>query len=155
MELTRREFAKILEFYRVSDLGLVFDGFEWVTPDKVLYYWHNPKNGDLYVIELADFVDEFMSGEPCDYIDGSRSDWKVDYWLSHTDTNDYEDLDAWFYWPECGDKCVFAKLKANVSALDGLELERDIPDISEEEMMKRKAKRDSLTVIDSQRRNLK
>ena len=34
MELTARELPKILEYYKVDKLGLIFDGFEPVNPDK-------------------------------------------------------------------------------------------------------------------------
>lgn len=157
MELVQREFAKIFEFYHVSDLGLVFEGYEPVTPDKTLYYWSNPKDDGLYVIELADFIDEFMGAEPSkriaeDYWPDHTCDWEVERWLSNEETTDYQDYDKWFYWPECGDKCVMAKLKANVSDLKGRELERDIPEISEEEMTKRREELEDLVEIDAQRR---
>ena len=157
MELVQREFAKIFEFYHVSDLGLVFEGYEWIMPDKILYYWQDPKNGDLYVIELADFVHEFMGLRPEkriveDFWPEHTCDWEVERWLANEETDDYRDYDKWFYWPECGDKCVMAKLKANVSDLKGRELERDIPDISEEEMTKRREELEGLIEIDAQRK---
>ena len=48
--------------------------------------------------------------------------------------NNFDDYDKWFYWPECGDKCAFAKLKANVSEIKDRKLERKVPDIDEAEM---------------------
>ncbi len=56
-----------------------------------------------------------------------------------------------FYWPECGDKCVFAKLKADASALAGRSLKHDVSDASEEEMVKRKEVLEDLIEIDLQR----
>ena len=64
--------------------------------------------------------------------------------------SDPTDYDKWFYWPECGDKCAFAKLKDDASALNGRGLERVVPAVSEEEMLSRKIKRQKLTIIDSQ-----
>ena len=65
MELTARELPKILEYYKVDKLGLIFDGFEPVNPDKMLYYWHDPKTGELCVALLADFIIEFIdNSEP-------------------------------------------------------------------------------------------
>jgi hypothetical protein len=64
--------------------------------------------------------------------------------------SDYTDYDKWFYWPECGDKCAFAKLKDDASALNGRKLEHIVPDVSEEEMLSRKIERQNLTEIDSQ-----
>ncbi len=156
MQLLEREFAKILKFYHVDNLGLVFDGFEWINPDKILYYWHNPKNGDLYVIELADYVHEFIGSKPFDriaddYWPEHTCDWEVDYWIPHNKVTDCTDLNDWFYWPECGDKCVFAKLKANVSALAGRTLECNIPDISVEKMTKYREQHLRSIKVDEQR----
>ena len=157
MELVDRELPKILKYYHVDTLGLIFDGYEWVNPDKILYYWHDPKNNDLYVALLADFIIEFSTGDAeCriqeDYWPENTCDWKVERWLcsSETSENDYADYDSWFYWPECGDKCTFAKLKADASALKGRNLSHDVASVSEEEMLARKARRDELTMIDSQ-----
>ena len=156
MELTDRELSKILKYYNVDNLGLVFDGYEPVNPDKILYYWHIPKTGELYVAVLADFIIEFVgSGNPgniCeDYWPEHTCDWQVDHWLcSDSNVSDYTDYDKWFYWPECGDKCAFAKLKDDVSVLNGRELEHAVPDVSEEEMLSRKTERQNLTEIDFQ-----
>ena len=150
MELAKREFRKIFEYYGVSDLELLFDGFEWVTPDKVLYYFHDSKGGELYAIELADYIHEFDDNdEPLsnriveDYWAERSCDWEVERWFSNE--GDY------FYWPECGDKCVFAKLKADTSALASRSLKHDVSDASEEEMVKRKEALEDLIEIDSQR----
>ena len=156
MQLDKREFPKILQFYRVDDLNLVFDGFESITPDKALYYWHNPADGSLYAMELADYVHEFMDSEPSsriveDFWDDHSCDWEVERWLSHNDSTDYADLDNWFYWPECGDKCVMAQLKADVSVLVNRKLERNIADVNPEQMAARRAKLKELIEIDNQR----
>ncbi len=156
MELTDRELPKILEYYNVDNLGLVFDGYEWVTPDKILYYWHVPKTGELYVAVLADFIIEFVgNGSPgnirVDYWPEHTCDWQVDHWLcSDSNVSDYTDYDKWFYWPECGDKCAFAKLKDDFLVLNGRKLEHIVPDVSEEEMLSRKIERQELTEIDFQ-----
>ena len=63
------------------------------------------------------------------------------------DTTDY---DRWLYWPECGDKCAFAKLKDDASVLNGRRLEHVVPAVSEEEMLSRKIERQKLTEIDFQ-----
>jgi hypothetical protein len=151
MELVDRELLKILKYYNMDNLGLVFDGYEPVNPDKILYYWHAPKTGELYVAVLADFITEFAGdGEPgdiCeDYWPEHTCDWQVDYWLCSDDAK-------WFYWPECGDKCAFAKLRDSASVLNGRRLERAVPTVSEEEMLSRKIKRQKLTEIDSQAHN--
>lgn len=156
MQLTKREFPKILQFYHVDDLNLIFDGFEPVTPDKILYYWHNPADGSLYVMELTDYVHEFMGNKPSmriveDFWDDHNCDWEVKRWLSRSDSIDYTDLDNWFYWPECGDKCVMAQLKADVSALVNRKLERNIADVSPEQMAARRAELEELIEIDDQR----
>ena len=148
MELVDRELPKILKCYNVDNLGLVFDGYEPVNPDKTLYYWHAPKTGELYVAVLADFITEFVGdGEPGNisenYWPEHTCDWQVDRWLCSDDAK-------WFYWPECGDKCAFAKLRDGASALNGRRLEHTVPAVSEEEMLSRKIKRQKLTKIDSQ-----
>ena len=156
MQLTEREFPKILKFYGVDNLNLAFDGFEAITPDKILYYWHDPANKNVYVMELADYVHEFMGGEPDmyiaeDYWAEHSCDWEIERWLAHGNPTDYTDLDNWFYWPECGDKCVMAQLKADLSALANRKLEQKIASISPEEMAARRAKIEGLTEIDNQR----
>ncbi len=89
MELANRELKKIFEYYGVSNLELSFDGFEWVTPDKALYYFHDPKSGELYVIELADYVHEFEDREPSsnriveNYWPERSCDWEVEHWFSN------------------------------------------------------------------------
>lgn len=157
MELTARELPKILEYYKVDKLGLIFDGFELVNPDKMLYYWHDPKTGELYVALLADFIIEFTGNSESagniveDYWPEHECNWQVERWFcSSDDTNNFDDYDKWFYWPECGDKCAFAKLKANVSEIENRKLERKVPDIDEAEMNSRKVERQKLTVIDCQ-----
>ena len=156
MKLTNRELPKILKYYNVGHLGLIFDGYELVNPDKCLYYWHDPETGELYVALLADFIIEFVGdGEPgdiCeDYWPEHTCNWQVDHWLCSDDNvSDTTDYDKWFYWPECGDKCAFAKLKDDASALNGRRLEHVVPAVSEEEMLSRKAERQKLTEIDSQ-----
>ena len=156
MQLAEREFPKILHFYRVDGLNLIFDGFEPITPDKILYYWHNPADGSVYVMELTDYVHEFMGSKPSmriveDFWDDHNCDWEVKRWLSRSDSTDYTDLDNWFYWPECGDKCVMAQLKADVSALANRKLERSIADISLGQMSARRARLEELIEIDDQR----
>ena len=155
MELTDREIPKILQHYHVDNLDLVFDGFEPVNPDKNLYYFHNPKTGELYVILLADFILESV-GEDGGYIEEDywpehSCNWEVEKWLSCNDKiEDSSDISNWFYQPECGDKCIFAKLKADVSALNGRKLDKNVKHIDEAEMAARKARRDELTEIDAQ-----
>lgn len=156
MYLVEREFPKILTFFRVGDLFLLFDGFEPITPDKTLYYWHDPTTGDLYAMELADYIQEFPGREPDmditeDYWPEHSCDWPVKRWLSHFDSTDYSDFKNWFYWPECGDKCAMAQLDANVSALKGRNLKREMINISPEQMAARRAKLEELITIDNQR----
>jgi len=156
MELANRELTEILKYYHVDNLGLVFDGFEPVNPDKILYYWHDPKSGSLYVALLADFITEFIGNKTSDNIQENywpehTCNWEVAHWLCSSDNvSDHTDYDKWFYWPKCGDKCAFAKLKANVSALEGHKLENNVSTTNKEEMLARKSERQNLTEIDSQ-----
>ena len=161
MELSKSEIPEILAYYRVGELGLVFDGYEQIAPDSKLYYFHDPKNNDLYALLLTDYVGWGMgNSEPDswimdDYYPGHECEWNVEHWLTCREKPDetvgHADYEGWFYWPECGNKCVFAKLKEDVSALNGRNLEKDIPEIEEEELSRRKARREELTEIDSER----
>ena len=118
-------------------------------------------NSDLYALLLTDYVGWGMgNSEPDswivdDYYPGHECEWNVEHWLTCREKPDetvgHADYEGWFYWPECGDKCVFAKLKEDVSALNGRNLEKNIPEIEEKELSRRKALREELTEIDSER----
>ena len=148
MELANRELSEILKYYGVDNLDLVFDGYEPVSPDKIIYYWHNPGTGELYAAILADYIHESVGeddpGNICeDYWPEHECDWQVIHWFCSSDGE-------WFYWPECGDKCAFAKIEGDASALRGRNLKQTVLDIDKNEMFAQKNKRQELTVIDSQ-----
>ena len=144
MELA--EISKILKYYRVDGLNLVFDGFEQINPDGWLYYFHDPENDDLYAALLTDYVGWGIgNGEPIleiadNYYPEHECDWNVEKWLTCRDemdeTDESGDYEGWFYWPECGDKCVFAKLKEKLTALAGRKLEKILPEQSSKRAMR-------------------
>ena len=138
MELSKREIPEILKYYRVDDLGLVFDGYEPIGPDSRLYYFHNISSNDLYALLLTDYVGWGIGNEEPvlkiveNYYPGHECDWNVEKWLTCRDeldeTDENGDYEGWFYWPECGDKCVFAKLKEKAPVLEGRSLKKELPE---------------------------
>ncbi len=154
MELSKKEIPEILKYYRVDNLGLIFDGCESINPDSKLYYFHNPSNDGLYALLLTDYVGWGIgNGEPAskimeNYYPEHECNWNVEEWLTCRDELDETvksgDYEGWFYWPECGDKCVFAKLAEKVFALEGRSLKMDLP----EQILKRTVQPE----IDSERR---
>ena len=146
---------RILNYYHIANLELIFDGFEHINPNEMLYYFHNPKNGELYVILLADYIMESVGDTnpgriADDYWPEHECDWEVQKWIPHNNHSaDLSDFRNWLYKPECGDKCAVAKINADISALGGRILEKNMPHIDEAEMATGKARRNKLTVIDS------
>ncbi len=132
MEISNNEIPQILKYFRVDDLGLVFDGYEKINPDSFLYYFHDPKNKDLYAILSADYFGWGIGeGEPAtriieSYYPGHECEWNVDHWYTCRDeldtTVENGDYEGWFYVLNQVYSCAFAKLKEKHSALSGQSL---------------------------------
>lgn len=141
MELTKEDISQILKYYRVDNLDLVFDGFEQINPDSFLYYFHDPKNEDLYALLSADYFGwGFGVGTPAakiteNYYPDHECEWNIERWLTCRDepdtTAENGDYEGWFYPLNSDYNCAFAKLSEKLPALSGQSLSSNVHNLGD------------------------